>query len=271
MIITLLTDFGADSGYVGQVKGVLLSNAPSANLVDLSHSVPPFDVISGALLLEECVGAFPRGTVHLAVVDPGVGGERRALAMRWQDHFFVGPDNGLFEPFLERAETEAVRVITRESIQRQPVADTFHARDVFAPAAAWLANGWSLPQLGAVVSDPVRLAWPATMHESKRVRAPLLRVDPFGNLQARLRREDVPVPAEALPKVRASVGMGHGPGEPFRSLGTLKRFYAEARPGELMALWGSSGRLEVAQVQGSAEKTLGHTRERPAWVSLEWD
>ncbi len=161
MIITLTTDFGADSGYVGQVKGVLLGKAPAARLVDLSHAIPAFDIASAALLLEDCVGAFPESTVHLAVVDPGVGTARRALAVEWRGHRFVGPDNGIFEPFLEGA---AVHLVQRRELFRHPVSDVFHGRDLFAPAAAFLARGGMPAELGPPVSDPVRLTWP---HDEK--------------------------------------------------------------------------------------------------------
>lgn len=258
MIITLTTDFGADSGYVGQVKGVLLTKAPGVQLVDLSHAIPAFDIGAAALLLEDCIGAFPQGTVHLAVIDPGVGTERRGLALEWKGHRFVGPDNGLFEPFLDGG---AVHVIQRRELYRHPVSDVFHGRDLFAPVAAFLARG-SLPaELGPPVTDPVRLSWPEVEWEHQKLRAPVLRTDSFGNLQTRLRREFVPANTES----RAVVVKRSGE----RVEVPLRRTYGEAEPGELLALWGSNGRLELAVSQGSAARALQFA---PAeiWVELEW-
>lgn len=258
MLVSLTTDFGADSGYVGQVKGVILGRAPGAQLVDLSHAVPAFDIGAAALLLEDCVGAFPAGTVHLAVVDPGVGSARRPLALEWKGHRFVGPDNGIFEPFLDDA---AVHVIQRRELFRHPVSDVFHGRDLFAPAAAFLAKGGMPAELGPPVSDPVRLAWPEVEWEHQKLRAPVLRVDSFGNLQTRLRREFVPANTEPRTVLVKADGER-------REL-PLRRYYGEAESGELLSLWGSNGRLEIAVCQGSAAERLGYAPGE-LWVELEW-
>lgn len=257
-IITLTTDFGPDSGYVGQVKGVLLARCAAA-LVDLSHAVPAFDVALGALLLEDCVGAFPDGTVHLAVVDPGVGTARRPLAIEWKGHRFVGPDNGLFEPFLDDA---AVHAIQRRELFRHPVSDVFHGRDLFAPAAAFLARGGLPAELGPPVNDPVRLPWPEIAWEPQRLRAPVLRADSFGNLQTRLRRDFVP------PDARATVTLDRAGQR--EELGAPRRTYGDAGVGELLALWGSNGRLEVAVRQGSAAERVGFLPGADCWVEVAW-
>ena len=258
MIITLTTDFGADSGYVGQVKGVLLARAPEARLVDLSHGIPAFDIAAAAMLLEDCAAVFPHGTTHLAVVDPGVGTLRRAVALEWKGQRFVGPDNGIFEPFLD---TSAVHVIQRREIFRHPVSDVFHGRDLFAPAAAFLAKGALPAELGPPLEDPVRLKWPEIAWEPQQLRAPVLRADSFGNLQTRLRREFLP--ADVEPRVRLEKRDGEKVELP------LRRAYGDVEPGELVALWGSNGRLEVAVAQGSAAKRLGFV---PAeiWVEVAW-
>jgi S-adenosyl-L-methionine hydrolase (adenosine-forming) len=258
VIITLTTDFGADSGYVGQVKGVLLTRAPEAQLVDLSHGIPAFDVGAAAMLLEDCATAFPHGTTHLAVVDPGVGTQRRAVAVEWKGQRFIGPDNGIFEPFLD---TGAVHVIQRREIFRHPVSDVFHGRDLFAPAAAFLAKGALPAELGPPLEDPIRLKWPEIEWEPQRLRAPVLRADSFGNLQTRLRREFLP--ADEEPRVRLEKQSGEKVELP------LRRAYGDVERGQMVALWGSNGRLEVAVAQGSAAKQLQFA---PAeiWVEVAW-
>jgi S-adenosylmethionine hydrolase len=260
MIVTLTTDFGGDSGYVGQLKGVLLTRAPGISLVDLSHALPAFDVAAGALLLEDAVGAFPDGTVHLAVIDPGVGSARRPLALEWKGQRFVGPDNGIFEPFLQGA---AVHVVQRRELFRHPVSDVFHGRDLFAPAAAFLAKGGLPAELGPPVDDPVRLAWEEISWEPALLRAPILRADTFGNLQTRLRREFVPVDVEPVVTVLDAQGTR-------TPVGAVRRFYGEVAAGESLALWGSNGRLEVAVREGSAAAHFGFGRTGKLAVEVAW-
>ncbi|MGH7397764.1 MAG: SAM hydrolase/SAM-dependent halogenase family protein, partial [Candidatus Rokuibacteriota bacterium] len=155
-VITLTTDFGLRDPFVGIMKGVLLSICPSARLVDLTHEVPPHDILAGGLALEAATPFFPPGTVHLAVVDPGVGSARRAIAVRAGGYHLVGPDNGLFTFALEGAGWTAVSV-TAPEYRLAEVGRTFHGRDIFAPAAAYLAAGVPLERLGPPVSDPERL------------------------------------------------------------------------------------------------------------------
>jgi S-adenosylmethionine hydrolase len=192
------------------------------------------------------------------VVDPGVGTARRALAIEWKGHRFVGPDNGIFEPFLDSA---AVHLITRRELFRHPVSDVFHGRDIFAPAAAFLAKDRLPAELGPPVTDPVRLQWPEVEWEPNRLRAPVLRADSFGNLQTRLRREFVPADTEPV------VTLEKRSGERLEL--PLRRTYGEVEPGELIALWGSNGRLELAEARGSAARRL---QFEPAelWVELAW-
>lgn len=250
-IVTLLTDFGAGSGYPAQVKGVLLGILPEVRLVDLSHEVPPFDVLAGALLLEACAPRFPPGAVHLAVVDPGVGTERRPLCVvDAEGRRLVGPDNGLFTPFLGRG-ARAIHLRDRALVP-DPASSTFHGRDLFAPVAAWLAGGGAAERLGPEVPDPVRLDWPAAERRGDEVHGVVLLADPFGNLLTSLRAADLP-PGP----LRAEIA-----GLPAR----LVRTYGEARPGELVALLGSSGRLEIAVREGSAARRLAAARGTP--VSL---
>lgn len=245
-LLTLLTDFGAGSGYPAQVKAVLLSALPEARLVDVSHEVPPYDVLAGALLLEACAPRFPREAVHLAVVDPGVGTRRRAVAL--QDaagRRFVGPDNGLFTPFLDGAEVR--ELLPGQGPVPRPASATFHGRDLFAPVAAFLAGGGALSALGPAVRDPVRLRWPRAERRGGEVAGECVAADGFGNVVTSVREEDLPGAAP----LRVEVA------------GAAARFvvtYGEGAPGELLALVGSSGRLELAVREGSAAARLGAWR-----------
>ena len=235
-IVTLLTDFGLDDAYVGAMKGAILAVDPNASIVDLSHGVWPFAVLQGAFLLDSAWRSFPVGTVHVAVVDPGVGTDRKAIAFKAADHFFVGPDNGLFT-FLIEPISETVELATPPE-----AAPTFHGRDVFAPAAARLAAGAALAGLGtARRQEPLRLpdAWASKVGEAWRAKA--LHCDHFGNVITNL-------PIRALARIKAINGTR------VRTVET----YEEAQPNELVALVGSSGRIEFALREGSAATRL-HT------------
>jgi S-adenosylmethionine hydrolase len=240
-IVTLLTDFGAGSGYPAQMKGVLLARAPDARLVDVSHEVPAYDVLAGALLLEACVPWFPSRAIHLAVVDPGVGTARRPLCVvDAEGRRLVGPDNGLFTPFLDGARAYALDALP------PPASPTFHGRDLFAPAAALLALGAEPASLGPPVPDPLRLPWPRATRDRELVRGEVLTADPFGNLLTSVRAAD-------LPREVASVEVA---GRAARWV----RTFGEGTPGELLALVGSSGRLEIAVREGSAARALAAPR-----------
>src|SRR5574341_724727 len=180
-IVTLLTDFTAGSGYPAQMKAVILQFLPEAQIVDISHEVPPFDVVSGALLLEACAPRFPARAVHCAVVDPGVGTARRPVCVvDAAGHRFVGPDNGLFTPFLGPA--ARVYLLSDRRVVPEPGSATFHGRDLFAPVAAWLAGGGDPARLGPRVSDPVRAEWPEPLRRGNAVEGICLAADPFGTL-----------------------------------------------------------------------------------------
>ena len=242
--MTVLTDFGLTDPYVGQVKGAILGVAPGAQVVDLTHAVPPQDVTSGAFLLWSAVEVFPPGTVHLAVVDPGVGSARRAIALQARrGDRMVGPDNGLLLPAAERL-GGPVRVVElsepRYWRQAQP-SGTFHGRDIFGPVAGHLAAGLALEHLGPPVVDPLRLALPAPHGLDGEV----MHVDTYGNLVTNL-------PAEALP-ARYRVRLGDHVIEP-------RPHYAAAAPGALLALVGSAGLLELSAREASAATLTGATR-----------
>jgi S-adenosylmethionine hydrolase len=249
-LVTLLTDYGAGSGYPAQVKGVLLAALPDVRLVDLSHDVPRHDVLAGALLLEACVPWFPRGTIHLAVVDPGVGTARRALCVvDPEGRRLVAPDNGLLTPFLGRG--ARVHVIAEGGAVPAPRFATFHGRDLFAPAAVLLARGEDAAALGSVVADPVRIPWPGAEVAPGEVRGETLTADPFGNVVTSIRASDLPAGARVE---RVEVG-----GREARWV----RTFGEGGPGELLALVGSGGRVELAVREDSAAALLGRTRGAP--------
>jgi S-adenosyl-L-methionine hydrolase (adenosine-forming) len=239
-IVTLLSDFGAGSGYPAQMKGVLLSALPDAQLVDLSHDVPAYDVLAGALLLEACAPRFPADAVHLAVVDPGVGTARRPVCvLDGAGRRFVGPDNGLFTPFLAEPGARAIHLVNRAHVP-EPASATFHGRDLFAPVAAYLARGGDPAALGPALRDPVTLAWPAAERHGPALHGECLAADPFGNVVTSVRAADLAALGDS-PKVTVA-------GRPAR----LVRTFGEGLPGELVALVGSGGRLELAVREGSA-------------------
>ena len=238
-LITLLTDFGTTDSYVAEVKGVLLSRALAAVLVDVSHAVPPGDVRSAAYLLGRTWHRFPAGTVHLVVVDPGVGTSRAALALRAHGHCFVGPDNGVFTAVLHDAEVAAVALGTPPG-----ASPTFHGRDVFAPAAAALAQGASLSSMGQRFAGiPERLAYTAPRYEGKTLVGEVVYVDRFGSLITNL----TPglVPAYATLEVEEL------------DIGPLKQTYNDVATGGLLAYVGSGGAIEIAVRNGSAARRLG--------------
>jgi S-adenosylmethionine hydrolase len=242
-VVTFLSDFGAGSGYPAQMKGEVLRRLPDATLVDLSHDVAPFDVLGGALLLEACVPRFPGAAVHLAVVDPGVGTRRRPLCVvDLAGRRLVGPDNGLFTPFLGEGST-AFLLSDPGIVPRDP-SPTFHGRDLFAPVAAWLAGGGSPEHLGPRVSDPARLAWPVPVRTADALEGRCLAADPFGNLATSIRRSDLAGSTIAAVTIEERT---------VRLVGT----FGDADPGELVALWGSSDRLEIAVREGSAAREPG--------------
>jgi len=256
MIVTLTTDFGASDGYAGAMKGVILSIAPRATLADITHDVPPGDVRHAAFVLAQAAEYFPPDTVHVAVVDPGVGGPRRALAVARRRQFFVGPDNGVFSFFLD---ADAVcRELTNPDLWLPRASATFHGRDLFAPAAAHLATGLPLAECGPAVTDPVRLPEWAVTVEGHALHAAVVHIDHFGNcvtsLPAARLAELGPGPYRIAPEGAPPVG--------------LRRIYGDAAPGEALALVGSMGLVEIAVRDGSAAATLAIRRGTPVRVTL---
>jgi len=240
-IVTLTTDFGTRDAYVAAMKGAILGIARTVLVVDVTHDVAPHDVAEGAFALEAVAPYFPPGTVHVGVVDPGVGTARRGLAVVRPGQVFVGPDNGLFTPFLGGSDWAAFELVAPE--YRLPeVSRTFHGRDVFAPAAAHVAAGVDPARLGPRVIDPVRLAWPASRRTPEGVVGVVVHVDRFGNLTTS-------IPAAALGGLGASAEVAIA----GRRL-ALVSAYGELTRGRAGALVGSSGRIEIAVREGSAAR-----------------
>ena len=254
-IITLLTDFGLKDPFVGVMKGVILGRFRNATIVDLTHEIAPQDVSEGGFWLEHAHGWFPRGTVHIAVVDPGVGTERRALAAEVGGHTFVAPDNGLLGGLLERADDAVVRLLDLERLDLVPASRTFHGRDVFAPVGAALAAArWGVKQLGPATS------WlPSPRAQPKLVEfgwcGCVATVDHFGNLITDLRTDRVE--GSTSPILRAA-------GQELASFAT----FAEAAIGQAFAYPGSFGTWEIAVRNGSAARDLGLGRGAPVELHL---
>jgi len=250
-IITLLTDFGTRDAYVASMKGAILSVAPAAQIVDVTHEVRPQDVVEGAWLLASAFRYFPPGTVHVAVVDPGVGGERRAIAAAAGGWLFVGPDNGVLSWALDAAGD--VRAVELRDARwfRGEVSRTFHGRDIFAPVAAHLAAGVPLDELGPRIDDVARLPLPQPAIEAERIACEVVHVDRFGNAITNLDRRTFDTWASGRPHV---VTAGR------REIGPVRATYADAARGEPLALFESTGHLEVAVREGSADHVLGLRR-----------
>lgn len=246
-LITLLTDFGTRDAYVASMKGVICSLNPQAVLVDLTHEIPAQDIRAGALNLAAAAPYFPPGAIHLAVVDPGVGGPRRALAAHCRGHFWVGPDNGIFHLVFHQASPLSIVSLENPVYFRPQVSATFHGRDLFAPVAAHLSLGVELSRLGPRITDPVCLDWPEPSFTPDAIRGEIIYVDQFGNLVSNVR------PAE-LSDWRGSheVIFKAGP----LTIQGLARTYTDVAAGKFLALVGSHGFLEIACVMGNAARRL---------------
>jgi len=258
-IITLTTDYGTSDHLAGVLKGVILRILPNATLVDISHQVVPVDVLDGALTIGSAYRYFPPRTVHVVVVDPGVGTQRRPIVVSGEQHFFVAPDNGVLSVVYEREPAVKVRHITAEHYFLNPVSETFHGRDIFAPVAAWLAKTYQTEVFGDEITDYVRFAVPRAKSEGAALKGVVLRVDAFGNLMTNLTAEDVPAAMAAAGKIKLQIGNTR--------VEHLAQTFAQGAAGEPIAVIGSSGFLEVAVNRGHAARTLG--AQRGTEVTLE--
>jgi S-adenosylmethionine hydrolase len=254
-IITLLTDFGTEDTYVGVMKGVITSICPSAQVIDLTHQVPPQDIATGAFLLDVSVDYFPEGTIHVAVVDPGVGTARKPLALRTAKAFFVGPDNGIFTLVLQRQKLLQAICLDNPRYHLSTVSSTFHGRDIFAPVAAHIACGVSVEELGTPIHRLQRLPLPRIRVDWEGIRATIVHIDRFGNAISNLSRAeyeawrirwDVKEPAVQVAASNTTL--------------PIVSTYGDVPRGKPVALFGSSERLEIAVNGGSAARELALRR-----------
>ena len=246
-IITLITDFGLSDHYAGVMRGVILGICPQAEIVDISHEVGAYEVVEGAFLLAQTYPYFPRGTVHVVVIDPGVGTARRPIVAEAAGQRFVAPDNGVLSMMYAR-EKPKVRWITAEKYFLKPVSQTFHGRDIFAPVGAHLARGIAPAKMGKQITDYLRLHFERPVRTARRAwTGAVLKIDRFGNLVTNFPAEEFP----DLQKRPFEMSIG------LETVNRLARNYAESGPGQLFVIVGSSGYLEVSASQASAAKMLG--------------
>ena len=249
-IVTLTTDFGINDYFVGAVKGVILDIVPEAAIVDISHAVQAFDVLDGALTISQTYSYFPTGTVHMIVVDPGVGTTRRPIIASSDGYHFVAPDNGVLSMVYAKEERIHVRHVTSDHYFRQPVSNTFHGRDIFAPIAAYLAKMVDSHKFGEEIEDYVRFAAPKPKAAGdNRLRAVVLKVDRFGNLITNLTPEDAPALFNGKTPFKIIVGS--------KEISEIRTAYAEGAPGEVFGILGSMGYLEIVANRGAAAQITG--------------
>lgn len=261
-IITLTTDFGTNDHFVGAMKGVILDIVPEAAIVDISHAVQAFDVLDGAIAISQVYSLFPAGTVHVVVVDPGVGSIRRPIIASSDGYHFVAPDNGVLSMVYAREERIHVRHITSDHYFRQPVSNTFHGRDIFAPVAAYLAKQVDSHKFGDEIEDYVRFAAPKPKPSGEnRVRAVVLKVDRFGNLITNITPQDIPAlfAAEAA-AFKIVVGS--------KEITSIHASYAEGSPGEVFGILGSMGYLEISANRAPAAQLTGANKGSEVSIAI---
>jgi S-adenosylmethionine hydrolase len=258
-IITLTTDFGSDSAYVAQMKGVILSRNPDVCLLDISHSIPPQDLRRGAIMLADACPRFPARTIHVAVVDPGVGTERALVFAQIGTQRFVAPNNGLLTVLARRTSPSMLVQITNSTYFLPTVSPTFHGRDILAPVAAHLSLGLNPQRLGQPLESLLMLSLPNPVVEDQQVIGQIWEIDPFGNLITNILWEEIigtlTTPERAIVRFKSATIIG------------LVTTYANRSAGELVAVIGSSGRLELAIVNGNAAQSLSASVDDPVVVS----
>ncbi|MBU0946327.1 MAG: SAM-dependent chlorinase/fluorinase [Proteobacteria bacterium] len=248
-IITLTTDFGLTDEFVGVIKGVILSSAPPATLIDISHSIPPQDIREGAWTLFASYHYFPAETVHLIIVDPGVGTSRKILALQADNHFFVGPDNGVFTPFLEKGLVQEVYTLDNQDLFLAEISTTFHGRDIMAPVAARICQGMALPHVGNPI-DPekcCRIELPVARLYENRISGHVIHIDHFGNLRTSITAQDL---AAIQNKAELRIQCGH------HLIQGLSSSYAAVPAGHLLAIFDSRNHLEIATNSKNAARIL---------------
>ncbi len=260
-IITLTTDFGIKDGNVGAMKGVIWNIAPQAQIADLSHLISPQNIQEAALIVARAAPYFPAETIHVTVVDPGVGTERRPIAARIGNQYVVGPDNGVFTLLLESAERNNQPVLWMHLDQRRywldEISNVFHGRDIFAPVAGHLASGVTLDELGTIIDNPVRLSFKQPERTVYGWKGEIIHLDHFGNIHTNIRTDHLE--SASITTIRLCGVNIHG----------MVRTFGERPSGELVALYGSNGNLIVSVVNGNAVRRLNARLEDTVEVFLE--
>ena len=262
-IITLTTDFGLNDHFVGTMKGVILGIVPDAQIIDICHSVQPFDILDAALTIAQAYSYYPERTIHMVIVDPGVGSARRPIIANTGVYSFIAPDNGVLSLVYGREERLSVRHITAEHYFLQPLSHTFHDRDVFAPSAGYRAKGVECEKFGEEITDFVRFNAPKPKAtDAGTLRGVILKVDRFGNLVTNITPTDVPWMFQPQPPAfKIVIGK--------QEVTSLKMNYAEGTPGEIFAILGSMGYLEIAANRAAAVQITGAGKGSEVNVVLE--
>jgi len=256
-IITLLTDFGTKDHYVASMKGVILNINPECLLIDITHGVNPHDIEEGAFILANTYSYFPKGTIHLSVVDPGVGGTRRPILLVTRNYFFVGPDNGLFTLVAQREKVKQVVALTKKKYFFSKVSSTFHGRDIFAPVAAHLSLGIKPNAFGHEINSLKELRLQKPVVKEGKLLGEILHIDTFGNLVSNIDEGKLFRFIQSRPFVIRVGG---------KIISGLKKGYWEGRKGELIALSGSGGYLEISVREGNAQKMLKIKKGNPVTI-----
>lgn len=246
-IITLLTDFGLKDPYAASMKGVILSVNPRCTLIDITHQVRPHDIREGAFTLAQTYSTFPKGTIHLAVVDPGVGSLRKPILFVTENYFFIGPDNGLFTIALRRERVKQVHLLTNQKFFLSEVSSTFHGRDIFAPVAAYLSLGVKPESFGPSIKSWRQVPFPDPAMKQGKLVGEIIHVDAFGNLVSNIDRSSL---LDFSKGCSFTIHIGR------RNISGLKKGYWEGKKNEPMGLFGSMGFLEISVREGNAQKSL---------------
>jgi len=257
-VITLLTDFGTKDHYVASIKGVILNINPECHLVDITHRVNPQDIEEGAFILVSAYSYFPKGTVHLCVVDPGVGGDRKPILLVTQNYFFVGPDNGLFTLVAQREKVKQILVLSKRKYFLSKISSTFHGRDLFAPVAAHLSLGVRPTAFGYEIRSLKEIGFQKPVVKEGRLLGEILHIDAFGNVISNIDEARLSRFVQGCPFV---IRAGR------KSIPGLKEGYWEGKKGEPIALLGSGGFLEISVREGNAQKILKVKKGDPIWIS----
>jgi S-adenosyl-L-methionine hydrolase (adenosine-forming) len=261
-LVTLTTDFGVSDHFVGAMKGVILKQNPNAHIVDISNSVHSFDILDGAMTIAQAYKYFPVDTIHLVVVDPGVGTNRRPILVVGDKHLFIAPDNGVLSLVFEQQERLSVRQITSEHYFLSPMSQTFHGRDIFAACAGWLSKGVEPHKFGEEITDFVRFAAPKPKAVTpSQIKGVVMKVDKFGNMITNLTAADVP-------QLFAGNAQGFKIVIGNKEVTTLRTAYAQGMHNEVFAIVGSMGYLELAANRGAATQLTGANRGSEVTVHL---